>query len=206
MKRSEWGSLGARTEGKKIQSSILACGFSTLDLIATVARRVEPTRLMILGSYRPVEMLAGEHLLRVIKEELELHQQGIELPLKLLREQDVAAYLEQRFSEHETRESLDRAAPAIYARSEGNPLFMVNVVDFLVEQGSLLDASKIEAPRNIRQMIERNLQRLGPDEQRVLEAASVTGAEFAAAATAAAASPSIGLGRRLSAASADAGA
>jgi len=159
---------------------------STLDLIATIARRGEPAHLMILGTYRPVEMLAGGHPLRAIKEELELHQQGIELQLKLLGEQDVAAYLERRFSERETGELLERAAPAIYARSEGNPLFMVNVVDFLVEQGSLLDASKIEAPRNIRQMIERNLQRLGADEQRVLEAASVAGAEFSAAAVAAA--------------------
>ncbi len=52
---------------------------STLDLIATVARRTEPARLMILGTYRPVEMLAGEHPLRAMKEELELHQQAIEL-------------------------------------------------------------------------------------------------------------------------------
>jgi tetratricopeptide (TPR) repeat protein len=159
---------------------------STLDLIATVARRAESARLMILGTYRPVETLAGEHPLRAIKEELELHQQGIELRLKLLGEPDVAAYLERRFSNRETRESLEHLAPAIYARSEGNPLFMVNVVDYLVEQGSLLNANTIEAPHNIRQMIERNLQRLGPDEQRVLEAASVAGAEFSAAAVAAA--------------------
>jgi tetratricopeptide (TPR) repeat protein len=62
----------------------------------------------------------------------------------------------------------------------------VNIVDYLLEQGSLLEASRIEAPRNIRQMIERNLQRLNADEQRMLEAASVVGAEFSAAAIAAA--------------------
>jgi hypothetical protein len=50
---------------------------STLDLIATVARRSEPARLMILGTYRPVEMLAGEHPLRAMNEELELHQQAV---------------------------------------------------------------------------------------------------------------------------------
>jgi predicted ATPase len=127
---------------------------STLDLIATVARRSEPARLMIVGTYRPVEMLAGEHPLRTMKEELELHQQAIELRLPLLSEPDVAAYLTDRFGD-----SNEKIAPAIYARSEGNPLFMVNVVDYLVEQGSLANADKIEAPRNIRQMIERNLQR-----------------------------------------------
>lgn len=74
----------------------------------------------------------------------------------------------------------------IYQRSEGNPLFMVNVVDYLVAQGPGFDASKLEAPHNLRQMIERNLERLTEDEQRVLEGASVAGAEFSAAAVAAA--------------------
>ena len=46
--------------------------------------------------------------------------------------------------------------------------------------------NKIETPRGIRQMIERNLERLNPAAQRVLEAASIAGAEFSAAAVAAA--------------------
>jgi predicted ATPase len=154
---------------------------STLDLIATVARRNEPARLMILGTYRPVEMLAGENPLRGMTEELELHQQAMELRLPLLSEAAVAAYVAQRFDVGKKH-----IASAIYRRSEGNPLFMVNVVDYLVEHDSLLDTDKIEAPRNIRQMIERNLQSLGADERRVLEAASVAGAEFSAAAIAAA--------------------
>jgi predicted ATPase len=78
----------------------------------------------------------------------------------------------------------ENIAPVVYARTEGNPLFMVNVIEYLVDQGSLADAEKIEAPRNIRQVIERNLQRLSPDEQPILEAASVAGAEFSAAAIA----------------------
>jgi predicted ATPase len=154
---------------------------STLDLIATVARRSEPARLMILGTYRPVEMLAGKHPLRAMKEELELHQHAIELRLPLLSEADVAAFLAERFSDGK-----ENIAPVVYARTEGNPLFMVNVIEYLVDQGSLADAEKIEAPRSIRQMIERNLQRLSQDEQRILEATSVAGAEFSAAAIAAA--------------------
>jgi tetratricopeptide (TPR) repeat protein len=154
---------------------------STLDLISTVARRNELARLMIVGTYRPVEMLAGEHPLRAVKEELELHQQCIELRVPLLSEGDVAAYLAQRFSDGK-----EIIAPAVYARSEGNPLFMVNVVDYLFEHGSLANADKIEVPRNIRQMIERNFQRLSLDEQHVLEAACVVGAKFSAAAVAAA--------------------
>jgi hypothetical protein len=204
---------------------------STLDLIGAIARRTEPARLLILGTYRPVEMLAGDHPLRALKEELEVHRQCQELRLKLLNETAVATYLARRFAEGkesailrftqndkkgllgngdaqrlddegsstlsfrsersaERQEgnpgSLTQIVPLVYQRTEGNALFMVNVVDYLVAQGPQFDASKLEAPRNIRQMIERNLERLTTDDQAVLESASVVGAEFSAAAVAAA--------------------
>ena len=77
---------------------------------------------------------------------------------------------------------------------------MVNLVDNLVARGvldpsgvaqrtevvPLLDASHGEMPRSILQMIERNVDQLASDEQLVLEAASVAGAEFSTAAVAAA--------------------
>jgi predicted ATPase len=157
---------------------------STLDLIAALARRTEPARLLILGTYRPVEMLAGDNPLRALKEGLEVHQQCQELRLKLLSEADVAAYLNQRFANNSAQ--YISLAPAIYQRTDGNALFMVNMVNYLVAQGPQLDASKIETPHNIRQMIERNLRRLDPEEQSVLESASVAGGEFSAAAVAAA--------------------
>jgi DNA-binding winged helix-turn-helix (wHTH) protein/tetratricopeptide (TPR) repeat protein len=160
--------------------------FSTLELISAIARRTEPARLLILGTYRPTEMLARDHPLRTVKQELELHRNCEELRLKLLSEADVAEYLAKRFADDNTARSLAGVAPLIHERTDGNPLFMVNVVDYLVEQGSPLNADKIEAPRSILQMIERNLERLNPDEQRVLEAASGVGAEFSAATVASA--------------------
>jgi tetratricopeptide (TPR) repeat protein len=156
--------------------------FSTLELIAMLAQRTDPARVLIIGAYRHVELLASDHPLRTMKEELELHQQCIELQLKLLSEASVADYLGIRFSDGETAQLFSGLAPAIHERTEGNPLFMVNVVDYLVAQGPPLDAIKIEAPRNIRQMIERNLERLSSEERSVLESASVAGAEFSAAA------------------------
>jgi DNA-binding winged helix-turn-helix (wHTH) protein len=158
---------------------------STLDLIAAIGRRSEHARLLLLGTYRPVEMLTGQQQLSTLKEELELHRQCIEMRLRLLGEADIASYLVRRFADGESHQALERVAPLIYARTDGNPLFMVNVVDYLVERGSLLDVHKVEPPPNIRQMIERNLQRLAPDEQQVLEVASVVGVEFSAAAVAA---------------------
>jgi predicted ATPase len=157
--------------------------YSTLELIAAIARRSTPARLLLLGTYRPAEMLAGDSPLRAMKQELELHRRCVELRLGLLSEKNVAAYLAQRFAGNRKISTL---ASAIHSRTEGNPLFMVNLADYLGENASALDVDKLETPTNICQMIERNLERLTLDEQRVLETASVAGTEFSAASVAAA--------------------
>jgi DNA-binding winged helix-turn-helix (wHTH) protein/tetratricopeptide (TPR) repeat protein len=173
--------------------------FSTLELISAVARRNEQAQLLVIGSYRPVEMLAHKHPLRIMKQELEIHSYCQELRLKLLNQDDVAGYLAKRFSSDDAW-TFEGLAPVIYERTDGNPLFMVNVVDYLVDAGLLvrsreasatelaktLRADGIEVPRSVRQMIERNLEGLKPEEQTVLESASVVGAEFSTAAVAAA--------------------
>ena len=173
--------------------------FSTVELISAIARRSETARLLIVGTYRPMEILAHDHPLRTMKQELELHRSCEELRLKPLSEEDVAGYLAKRFSSNGSRQS-DSLAAMIHQRTDGNPLFMINVVDYLVDAGLLasssearaaesaeiLRADRIEVPRSVSQMIERNLERLKPEEQAVLEAASVAGAEFSAAAVAAA--------------------
>jgi DNA-binding winged helix-turn-helix (wHTH) protein/tetratricopeptide (TPR) repeat protein len=156
---------------------------STLELIAVIGRRTEPARLLVIGAYRPVEILAKDHPLRGIKEELQLQRRCEEMELRLLSEREVARYLSKRFPDEQ---SSTRIAPVVHQRTEGNPLFMVNVVDYLVEQGALKNPRGTDAPPTIQQMIQRNLERLDAEEQSMLEAASIVGAEFSAAAVAAA--------------------
>src|SRR5262249_8609642 len=141
-----------------------------LELLAVLARRQEPVRLLVLGTYRPVEMLSNGHPLRAIKQELQLHHQCDELRLGFLTEQNVAEYLRTRFAGGaHGRASLQRLARAIHQRTDGNPLFMVNVVDYMSAQGVLGEsdetrsAATIEVPENIQQMIEKQLDRLTPE-------------------------------------------
>jgi len=54
---------------------------STLELISALARRREPARLLVIGTYRPAEILGGDHPLRTMKGELELHKFCEELRL-----------------------------------------------------------------------------------------------------------------------------
>src|SRR5262249_25721245 len=171
---------------------------STLDWLASVARRQEPARLLVIGTYRPVDLIVHEHPLKAVKQELQTHGLCVELPLGFLTEEHVAKYLTVRLPGGATgRLPLQRLARVIHRRTEGNPLFMVNLVDYLVTQGVITqvdggwalhgEAAAVEfgVPASLRQLIEQQLERLSPEDRRVLEAASVAGAEFSAAAVAA---------------------
>src|SRR5439155_20515911 len=110
---------------------------STLDWLAFLARRQERARLLVIGTYRPVEILGKEHPLRAVVQELQLHRQCEELQLTPLSEAAVAEYLAVRFPGGGEVPPLARA---LRQRTEGNPLFMVNVVEYLVAQGGELRA------------------------------------------------------------------
>ena len=168
---------------------------STLDLLAVLARRREAARLLLIGTYRPPEVLRRTpHPLHTIKHELQLHGHCAELPLTLLTEDAMAAYLARRLP---GLHGVERLARLMHQRTEGNPLFMVTLVESWLTQGILLEqdgASALPAgvealqamvPDSLRQMIDMQLDWLSAEEQRVLEAASVAGVEFSAAAVAA---------------------
>ena len=162
---------------------------STLELLALLARRREPARLLVIGSYRPVDVIVKDHPLRAVKQELQLHGQCEELAARLLSEGAIGEYLAVRFDKNAGAQDavpLQGLAHTVHQRTEGNPLFMVNVVDELLAQGKIDNTViEISTPATIREMIEQQLERLNAEEQRVLEVASVAGVEFSAAAVAA---------------------
>jgi DNA-binding winged helix-turn-helix (wHTH) protein/predicted ATPase len=178
---------------------------STLELISTLARRGESARLLVIGTYRPVEMPTSDHPLRTVKGELELHRLCDELRLALLSKEDVEKYLAMRLSGRPGEGLVGLLSAALHEHTDGNPLFMVSVVDDLAQRGmlntvgestssefaDLFRACEVETPRGILQMIARNLERLDCNDQAVLKAASVVGVDFSAAAVAAALARSV---------------
>ena len=171
---------------------------STLDWLAFLARRLDPARLLLIGTYRPAEALARDHPLHAVTHELRLHRQCREIGLRRLDAPAVVEYLARRCPVGpEQADDVGALGRTIHARTEGNPLFMVNVVEDLVVRDVFVeragrwrltvapDDAPLTVPVDIRQMIERQLDRLGPIERRLLEVGSVVGAEFSAAAVAA---------------------
>src|SRR5262245_38982695 len=167
--------------------------YSTLDFVSALAHRNEPARLLVIGTWRPIEVNLSGHPLKVVKKELQTRRCCVELSLDLLTEVAVGEYLTARFPKHYVPDGL---AALIYRRSEGNPLFMVNLADYLLARGVIADEScqdavplnetEIVTPESILPMIERQIDRLSDDERRVLETASVAGVEFSASLVAAA--------------------
>jgi DNA-binding winged helix-turn-helix (wHTH) protein/tetratricopeptide (TPR) repeat protein len=168
---------------------------ATLDLVSLLARRQEAARLLLIGTYRPVGVSASRHPLEHVRRELNARGRCQELSLELLGEAAVADYLHARFAGHVFPSELARV---IHQRTEGNPLFMVSVVEDLVARGlivlragrgelraALLEV-EVSVPESLRQMIERRLGQLEEDEREVLAAGSVAGMEFSAASVAAA--------------------
>jgi DNA-binding winged helix-turn-helix (wHTH) protein/tetratricopeptide (TPR) repeat protein len=170
---------------------------STIDWLASFARRPERARLVLIATYRPAEVLGGGHPLHGLPAELRRHGQCRELALPPLSRAAVTSYLSARFApSSDAIEPLSRLAGEVHQRTEGSPLFMVGVVDDLVDQGVLTHVGGgwtvratggpigLGIPADLQRLIERQLDRLAPSEQRVLEVASVVGAAFSAAAVA----------------------
>jgi predicted ATPase len=167
---------------------------ATLDVVTVLAQRREPAQLLLLGTYRPVEAIIRDHPLRAVAHDLQLHGYCTAVQLGPLSSVAVRDYLAVRFP--------GCAFPAgvvqqLYQRTDGHPLFLVNVIEHLVAQGRLVEQAgqwefagsiadiEIGIPESLRQMLSQQLDRLTVEEQQVIETGSVHGAVFSAALVAA---------------------
>ena len=71
---------------------------ATLDFLAYLAQAREPTRLMVIGTYRPAETILSGSPLRGVVQGLNGRRQAQELALELLTQAEVEAYLRQRLA------------------------------------------------------------------------------------------------------------
>jgi DNA-binding winged helix-turn-helix (wHTH) protein/predicted ATPase len=167
---------------------------STVDWLAAVARQGAPARLLVIGTYRPSDLSLSGHPLRAVKQELVAKGQCEELWLPFLSAKDVTHYLTRRCPDHQFPPGL---GSTIHRRTDGNPLFVVNMVEYLAAQGVIAEVDghwRLQTtvdevgrglPENLRQLIEKHIERLSEEHQRLLEVASVAGVTFSATAVAA---------------------
>ena len=160
---------------------------STIDLLAYLATKFDSMRLLILATYRPSDLLLAEHPFMQVKLALQGRGACRDIALEFLSRQDIERYLDLDFPEHRFPVEL---AALIHTRTEGNPLFIVDMVRYMRDlqviawdQGRwtlMQSVTEIERdlPESIRSMIQRKIGQLGKDDLRLLLGASVQGYEF----------------------------
>ena len=162
---------------------------STLDVISAIARRREAAKLLVLGTFRPADLILTESPLKALKQDLLLHRLSHEVELERLEVSDVADYLAAQFAPGDLPPGL---APVIHRHSDGNPLFMTAMLDHLAQRGVLAEANgrwtmtvpleRVDpgVPETLKQMLEVQLRHLSDGEQHLLKCASVAGQHFTA--------------------------
>ncbi len=160
---------------------------SSLDLISAVARRREPAKLMLLCTYRPVDVVLSNSSLKGLKQDLQVHRLCSEIALERLEEPSIAEFLATEFSGANLPAGL---AKLIYEHSGGNALFMVAIVQDMLKRGliaedkggwsltSPLETIAPSVPDTLQQMLDAQFDHLSAPEQRVLKVASVAGERF----------------------------
>lgn len=165
---------------------------ATLEWLGYVARRRDRARLLVLGTYRPVEALLHRHPLRRLVAELRQTPQCDELVLDYLDREAVESYVEQRYGDDvPNRKEL---AGVLHRRTGGHPLFLATIIEGLRNQTLVAQASEDTPPSadlaavgrviptSVRQFIEHRFELLSPQDRAILEAGSVAGDPFSVAA------------------------
>jgi len=155
----------------------------TVDLLSALARRRGPAKLMMLGMYRPVDLESCNPPLNALTQDLLVHRLCQEIALEPLTEGETAEYLASRASGIPPPEPL---AALLYRRSEGNPLFLMTLLEHLAQRGMIsweqghwhigcsVKEIDLGVPDCLRKTIDAQIERLTSEEQRVLEAASLS--------------------------------
>jgi predicted Ser/Thr protein kinase len=124
---------------------------ASLRLLHHVARHLREQRILLMGTYREME-LDLEHPLNDTLSQMNRERLFYRLPLRRLTEDDTRALLSGLFDADISTE----LAGAVYRETEGNPFFIEEVVKALVEEGKIyreagrwqrLKIEELEIPR-----------------------------------------------------------
>jgi class 3 adenylate cyclase/tetratricopeptide (TPR) repeat protein len=160
----------------------------TTLLLRHIIQDSDPTRLLIVGTYRDTDLGQGQtrpftDFLRDLG-----RQPGVErIPVGGLDEAGVEAFLAAAAG-HGLGEDEVALARAIHAHTDGNPFFTGEVVRHLIESRAIyqddgrwvcdLDMARLGIPESVRDVVRRRLDRLDDQARQALTVASVIGLEF----------------------------
>jgi hypothetical protein len=152
----------------------------SLVLLRFLVRDMGNSRILLVGTYRDVE-LNRQHLLSETLGDLNRESHFQRVLLRGLTRDDVGRFIE-IVSGFDAPESL---VSTVHTQTEGNPLFVTEVVRHLVQEGELTqeqvrtrESWEIRVPEGVREIIGRRLNRLSERCNETLTIAACIGREF----------------------------
>jgi tetratricopeptide (TPR) repeat protein len=152
---------GARAPLVVVLDDMHAADPATLEMLQFIARGIRRMRVVVIATYRDIEARARMEVSEILAA---LSRDGKTLALRRLDEAAVAEWLGQF--------GMAALGAVVYARSEGNPLFVVELLRLVEELG---DAALSSIPDGVRDVIRRRLRSLEGAAREVLEVAAVCG-------------------------------
>ena len=156
----------------------------TLDMLLHISRNMQGARLIVVGTYRDVEV-DRSHPLSGVLADLRRIESFKRLPLRGLTVDEV-----QRMISNVRGQDVSWSRAEMYHRqTEGNPLFIQELLRYLVEEGlvvregttyAIADPSQPESgvPEGLRDVIGKRLSRLSSECNQLLSVAAVIGRDF----------------------------
>jgi tetratricopeptide (TPR) repeat protein/tRNA A-37 threonylcarbamoyl transferase component Bud32 len=160
---------------------------STCDLLSYLGARCRDLPVLLVVTYRPTELHGSKHPFMQVRLAMQGRGACRDLPVGFLTRRDVERLVALTFPEHRFPPEL---VHVVHARTEGNPLFLSDVLRYLRDRGVLAQedgawvltqpASEIEkdTPESLRSMVQLKIGQLGDDDRRLLIAAAVQGVQF----------------------------
>jgi class 3 adenylate cyclase len=145
---------------------------ASLLLLRHVVRATEGSRILIVGTYRQVELDPHGRLADALAD-LRRARALDQIVLDGLPESDVAELIAARSGAG----AAEPFARQVAARTDGNPFFIEELLRH-VEDPAAAELDDLELPDSVKDLLRRRLQLLGEDSLRALTFASVAGHEF----------------------------
>lgn len=153
----------------------------SLLLLEFLTREIGASRILVLGTYRDIEV-SRQHPLSETLGELSRDRPLQRLQLQGLSREDVGQFIALAAGDPPPQDLVG----TVHRQTEGNPLFVTEVVRLLVQEGELSSEGlrrqrslSFKIPAGVREVIGRRLNRLSWSCNRLLGMASVIGREFA---------------------------
>jgi len=160
----------------------------SLSLLHYLSRKCKNSRLLIIGTYRPEELICNEekrlHPLEEIMFFMSREDLLFKMELNRLKRNDFPYLLRSIFGSSLDKEYEEK----LYEESGGNPLFAIETINMLIDEGRLVEKEgrwtftapieEIGVPSKVHEVITRRIARLGRRERKLLNLAAVYGYRF----------------------------